>query len=322
MNRLLTGAIVLTLAGVLAGCGGTSTSAAGGSTDKAAGATTVNLKGETFTMGTKGFTEHAILTQITKLMLEKAGANVTIRDLPSTQQVRAALKSGDLDMYWEYTGTAWTNFLSHEKADTTDPQELYKKVAAEDLAKNGVQWLPPAPLNDTYGIAVRSEAAGRLKVEKSSDLVKLAKTSPKDLTMCGDETWTDRPDNLPALEKTYGFTVPRGNIRISDYSLIFQAVDKGSPCNFGAIYQTDGRLQALGLKVLTDDKGAFLSYLPALTMSKERYAKVGPRVEALIKPLLSSLDTETITKLNGQVDVKGDFPEDVAKQWLQDKGLL
>ena len=318
---------MLTVAGGLAGCGGSSTTGKAAaspapSDTKVAGVTAVDLKGETFALGTKSFTEHEILTQITKLMLEKAGATVTVRNLPGTQQVRAGLKSGDLDMYWEYTGTAWTNFLKHEKADTTDPQALYKRVAAEDLAANGIHWLSPAPLNDTYTIVVRGAAAGPLKVEKTSDLVELAKSSPKDLTMCGDETWTARPDNLPALEKTYGLTVPRQNLRISSYSLIFQAVAKGSPCNFGAVYATDGRIAGLGLKVLTDDKGAFPSYLPALTMTKARYAKVGPRVEDLMKPLLSALDTPTITELDGQVDIKGEFPEDVAKKWLKEKGFL
>jgi osmoprotectant transport system substrate-binding protein len=195
-------------------------------------------------------------------------------------------------------------------------------VAEEDLAENGVKWLPAAPLNDTYGIVVRSEAAADLNVKTTSDLVALAKNSPEGLTMCGDETWTDRPDNLPALERTYGLTVPRDNITISAYALIFPSVDKGSPCNFGAIYQTDGRIAALDLTVLDDDKGAFLSYLPALTMTKERYAEVGPKVEELMAPLLDALDTDTITRLNGEVDVDGEFPEDVAQKWLEDEGYL
>ncbi len=317
MKNLRYGALFLTLVTVLAGCSSSASDTAGGQGDA-----TVDLAGESFALGTKGFTEHFILTQITKLMLESAGAEVTVRDLPSTQQVRAALQSGDLDMYWEYTGTAWTNFLGHESADTTDPQALYQDVAAEDLAANGISWLPPAPLDDTYGIVVRSEAAADLHVETTSDLIALAENSPEDLTICVDETFTDRPDNLPALERAYGLTVPRENITVSAYSLIFPSVDEGAICNFGAIYKTDGRIAALDLTVLDDDQGAFLSYLPALTMTQERYAQVGDRVAELMKPLLDALDTETMTRLNGEVDVDGEFPEDVAANWLTDEGYL
>lgn len=316
MKNLRYGVMVLTLVSALAACGVSSP-------DVAESPRTNGLEGESFVLGTKGFTEHFILTQITKLMLEKAGAEVTVRNLPSTQQVRAALLSGDLDTYWEYTGTAWTNFLGHESVENpVGPMELYQKVAEEDLAKNGVEWLPPAALNDTYAIVVRAEAADALNVKTLSDLAALAKNSPDDLTMCGDETWTARPDNLPALERTYGFTVPRENITVSAYSLIFNSADQGAPCNFGAVYQTDGRIAALGLTVLDDDQGAFLSYLPALTMVKERYAEVGPKVEELMNPLLASLDTETITRLNREVDVDGKFPEEVAEKWLKDEGYL
>jgi len=319
MKNLRYAALCLTVVTALAACGDSGSDTAGNQTG---GASTVDLAGESFALGTKGFTEHFILTQIAKLMLESAGADVTVRDLPSTQQVRAALESGDLDMYWEYTGTAWTNFLGHEAAETTDPQDLYEDVAAEDLAENGIKWLPAAPLDDTYGIVVRSEAAEDLNVETTSDLVRLAEESPEDLTICVDETFTDRPDNLPALERAYDFTVPRENITVSTYSLIFASVDEGDVCNFGAIYKTDGRIAALDLTVLDDDQGAFLSYLPALTMTEERYAEVGEEVLELMEPLLDALDTETITRLNGEVDVDGEFPEDVAENWLREEGYL
>jgi osmoprotectant transport system substrate-binding protein len=320
MIHLRNGAVVLALVSTLAAC--SSSTATDGGTEPVAAAASADLKGEKISLGTKGFTEHFLLTQITKLMLEKSGAEVSVRDLPSTQQVRQAMQSGDIDMYWEYTGTGWTNFLGHETADTTDAQELHSDVAEEDLAKNGVKWLPPASFNDTYGIAVREEAAEELQVTTTSDLAELVSRSAKDATLCVDESFGDRPDGLPAVENKYGFDWPDKAVTVSDYALIFPSTDKGKPCNFGAVYTTDGRLSALGLKVLEDDKGAFISYLPALTMTKERYASVGEKVEQVVEPLLSALDQETITRLNAEVDVDGEFPEDVAEKWLTEQGFL
>ncbi len=299
--------------GVLAGCGGDSGGDAGGSEDR--------LEGEEFALGTKGFTEHFILTEMTKLLLEDAGAEVTVRDLPSTQQVRQALEGGDLDMYWEYTGTGWTNFLGHESGEGMSPEELHEQVASEDLAENDVKWLPPANFSNTYGIAVRSELASEQGLATTSDVAALAESSPEDLTLCVDESFGDRPDGLPAVERAYDFEWPEDRVTVSDYALIFPSIDKGDPCNFGAIYTTDGRLPALDLTTLEDDQGAFLSYLPALTMMNDRYEAVGADVEELTAPLLD-LDEAEISELNARVDVDGEFPEDVAEDWLTEQGLL
>ncbi len=314
MSKIITSALAVALSGVLAACGGGSGAADGTSQDD-------QLSGESFALGTKGFTEHFVLTEMTRLLLEDAGAKVTIRDLPSTQQVRQALKGGDLDMYWEYTGTGWTNFLGHEEAGDLDPEELHARVAQEDLEKNNVKWLPPANFSNTYGIAAPSDLANELGVNTISDVARLAESSPQRLTLCVDESFGDRPDGLPALEETYGFDWPRHMLTVSDYALVFTSVDKGDVCNFGAVYTTDGRIVAQDLTVLEDDKDAFLSYLPAITMMKNRYDQVGEQVSELIAPLLK-LDQDTITKLNARVDVEGEFPEDVAEDWLSNQGLL
>ena len=316
MTNLRYGALLLAATTTLAGCGASGTNTAGA--DAAAG----TLAGETISLGTKGFTEHFLLTEMTRLLLEDAGAEVSIRDLPSTQQVRQALEGGDIDMYWEYTGTGWTNFLGHETADGVTPEELHEKVAEEDLAANGIHWLAPATFNDTYGIAVRAEAAGDLGVETLSDLAALGAESPEDLSLCVDESFGDRLDGLPAVEKAYGFDWPDDQLTVSDYALIYPSTDEGDPCNFGSVYTTDGRLSALDLTVLEDDRGAFISYLPALTMTEDGYGEVGSEVEELIEALLAALDQETITALNAAVDVDGEFPEDVAEAWLQEQGLL
>ena len=311
MNRIKTSIAAMAVMAAAVGC-----SADAADNDKEG-----SLSGEDFSLGTKGFTEHFILTEMTRLLLEDAGADVEVRDLPSTQQVRQALEGGDVDMYWEYTGTGWTNFLGHENADGMSPEELHEAVAQEDLEANDVKWLPPADFSNTYGIALRSELATELGVDSLSDLAGLLETSPEELTICVDEGFGDRPDGLPAVEKAYGFTWPEDQITVSDYALVFTSIDQGDPCNFGAIYTTDGRLPALDLTTLEDDNNAFLSYLPAITMTEDRYDSVGAEVEELLAPLLA-LDESTISALNAEVDVDGMFPEDVAEEWLKEQDLL
>ena len=115
----------------------------------------VDLSGASFTVGSKEFTEQKVLGQIAVQALRASGADV--KDLVSitgSTNVRTALTSGQLDMYWEYTGTGWTTHLQHEPASAAkDPAQLFQAVKDEDQ-KNKIHWLDPAPLNNSYAIAV------------------------------------------------------------------------------------------------------------------------------------------------------------------------
>ncbi|MBO8128078.1 MAG: glycine/betaine ABC transporter substrate-binding protein [Peptococcaceae bacterium] len=122
------------------------------------------------TVGSKQFTEQLILGQMTILALENAGFKVIDKtELGGTQVARQALEEGEIDLYWEYTGTAWLGPLGHEKA-ITDTQECYEKVKKEDLAKNNLVWLDYARFNNTYTIMMRAEDAKALGIKSISDL--------------------------------------------------------------------------------------------------------------------------------------------------------
>ena len=158
LTQLLGLFAVLTL--IVAGCGGAGGGGASGDVD---------LSGAEFTVGSKEFTEQLILGQITLQVLENAGATVNDQiGLAGTVAARKALESGEIDMYWEYTGTGWITHLGHTKP-IPDRQKQFEAVAKEDLKKNGIEWLsPPAPANNTYTMAVRSEAYDKLGVKKLS----------------------------------------------------------------------------------------------------------------------------------------------------------
>ncbi|QGT99934.1 ABC transporter, substrate-binding protein (cluster 13, osmolytes) [Candidatus Syntrophocurvum alkaliphilum] len=124
-------------------------------------------------VGSKEFTEQLLLGAITIAVLEDAGFDVEDNtNLSGSVVVRESLLNGDVDIYWEYTGTAWLTYLEHEEA-ITDPVECYEAVKQEDLEKNDLVWLDYAPFNNTYTIMMRQADADALGIESISDLAEL-----------------------------------------------------------------------------------------------------------------------------------------------------
>ncbi len=316
--RLLGLLVVLSV--VAAGCSGGTT---GGVGNQGGGETPkVSLSGAEFTVGSKQFTEQLILGQITIQALEARGA--TVKDetgLPSTGAARRALESGEIDMYWEYTGTGWIIYLGHTKPKESS-QAQFEAVAEEDLKQNDIKWLSPyAPANNTYAFAVRSEAYEDLGVKKISDFEQLINENPEEATLCVATEFATRDDGLPGVEKAYGFEFPTENVVKMAEGQIYQATDEGERCNYGEVFATDGRIEGLGLELVEDPKGFFPLYNPALQVRKDVYEEY-PQLEKLFAPISKKLTTETLQNLNTQVDIEGQLPEEVAEQWLSENGFI
>lgn len=302
----------------LAACGGSSS---GGGSANAANAGGGKLAGASFTVGSKDFSEQIILGEITIDLLKKNGANVTDKtNIKGSTSTRQALQSGDISMYWEYTGTGWITYLKNTKP-VPDPKAQYDAVAKDDLAKNGIAWLDPAPLNNTYAFAVKKDTADKLNVHSLSDLATLAKSDPKDATFCIESEFSTRDDGFPGMTKAYGIDVPKSNVKMLDTGVIYTETAKGSTCNFGEVFATDGRIKSLNLVVLKDDKNFFPVYQPALTMKKETLDKY-PALKDIFAPVAPKLTTEVMQQLNARADVDGDDPKAIAEDWLKQQGLL
>ncbi|TDD14529.1 glycine betaine ABC transporter substrate-binding protein [Kribbella turkmenica] len=278
------------------------------------------LKGATYVVGAKDFSEQDILANMTALLLSKNGANASAKRITGSVNTRAALESGDLDLYWEYTGTAWITYLKETKP-IGDPQQQFTAVKEKDAAKNGIAWLDPAGFNNTYALAVRSEYAKEKGLKTLSDLAQLAKTSPAEATVCVESEFAARDDGLTGLLNAYGITVPKSQVKTLDTGVIYTETDKGATCTFGEVFATDGRIANLDLTVLEDDKKFFPVYQGAVTLEKTTLDQ-HPELAEILSPLAKKLDTETMRKLNAEVDVEGLDADDVAKKWLEDQGLL
>jgi len=275
------------------------------------------LDGASFVVGAKDFSEQNILAEMTAQLLAANGADAEAKEVKGSVNTRKALESGDVDLYWEYTGTAWITYLG-ETTPLGDPQEQYDAVAEADLEKNGIEWLERAEFNNTYALAVQSKAAEKLGVTTLSDL---ADVPEDELTICVESEFAAREDGLPGLLKAYGLDVPKDNVKLLDTGVIYSETGKGETCTFGEVFATDGRIQALDLVVLEDDKKFFPVYQGAVTLKQETL-EANPEIAEILAPLAEKLTTEVMQGLNAQVDVDGEDPEDVATTWLEDEGLL
>jgi len=312
-TRLLAVLVAAALAVTACGSSGGGGSAGGGSLGK------IDLSGASFNVGSKEFTENVVLGEIARQALEATGASVgAVKTVTGTTTVRTALTSGSIDMYWDYTGTGWTTILKREVSKAPkDGEQLYQAVAAADKA-NGVVWLAPAPLNNSYAIATLKGRDDQLGVRNLSDYAALVKRDPAQATMCVAAEFHTRDDGLPGLEKTYGF--PETGVSELELSLIPNLIKAGTKCNFGEVTTSDGSVTANNLTILDDDKQAFVLYNAALTVRQDVYTR-NPRLAEVFDPISKLLTTETVRALNTKVDQGGALPEDVAGQWLKDNGF-
>jgi osmoprotectant transport system substrate-binding protein len=286
----------------------------------------VDNSGFSYTVGSKDFTEQLILGQIALQALEATGADVTDQvGLAGTNAARQALVNGEIDLYWEYTGTNWINHLGN-----TDPvfpaKKQYEVAKEQELNKNNIVLLERAPFNNTFALVMRQEAPEEVSalkgVTKISDIGPVIENNPDAATICVGSEFRTRDDGLPGMEKAYDFKFPEGNVANLQQGVIYNRTDKGKPCNFGQGTSTDGRIVALDLTVLEDDENFFPIYNPAINTRQEVYQENQEGLENTFTPVAQAFDTRTVQELNASVDVDGEDPEAVAEQWLKDQGFI
>ncbi len=310
-------ALLLTGALTLAACGGdTGTGAGGGESN-----TDVDLSGVSLSVGSKEFTEQRVLGQVLVQALQAAGADVTDNtNLTGTSVVRQSLESGEIDLYYEYTGTGWITILG--ETEPVPGAEAQFEAVKEADAENGITWFAPAEANNTFAIAANQQAVDEFGVESISDYAEVVNENPEAGRLCSSAEFINRNDGLPGVAETYGFDLPGDQVVQLEPALVYTQVGAGEDCDFAVVFATDGQLVAQDLTVLEDDQDFFPPFNLAVTMNTEVYEANAEAYEELLGQVSDALTDEKLTELNARVDVDGENPERIAEDFLAEVGIL
>lgn len=275
-----------------------------------------SLAADTIVVGGKNFTEQQLMAEMTARLLQAKGYEVDKRAGMGSAVLRQAQEQGQVDVYWEYTGTSLINY--NKINDRMSPQETYDKVKELD-AKQGLVWLEPSKANNTYALAMNQKEAEEMGIQTISDLAK-AINEGKALTLASNAEWYARPDGLKPLQEEYGFEFGRANVKRMDSGLTYQAL-KEDQVDVALVFATDGRIPAFDFKVLEDDKNYFPAYALTPVVRKDTLDKHPDLADAL-NSLSAKLDDQTMAKLNASVDVEKKTIEEVAESFLKEQGLI
>lgn len=232
-----------------------------------------------------------------------------------------ALQSGDIDVYWEYTGTAWATLPPQRTELVADPDELHQRLNDEFSAEHSLQFLDYAKFNNTYVLMTTASWQDENGVESMSDLADHVNAGNTDMTVVMDAEFQERADGWPGLIEHYGFADSASELddRAMEAGLVYQAVNEGEAA-FGMGFNTNPNIQRFDLKVFEDDKSFFPIYNPAPLVRQDALDEFGDLASPL-ESIANSLDTDTIRNLNQRVSIDGESADAVALEYLQNNDL-
>jgi osmoprotectant transport system substrate-binding protein len=264
-------------------------------------------------VGSKNFTESVLVGEIVAQHLERRGIPVTRRlNLGGTLLAHQSLVSREIDLYPEYTGTAFTNILKHDSIN--DPGVVLERVRTEYSSGMGLEWLNPLGFDDSFAMTVRGADARARHLETLSD----AANDPKGFSLGAGYEFLERPDGFAMLNQTYAIKW-NTTVKSMDLGLLYTALQQNQ-VSMVAGGSTDGVLTTLDLKVLQDDKHAFPPYQACLVVRADTIARV-PNLRAALSELSGKFTTVKMRQLNYEVDGKHRRESDVAKEFLDSAGL-
>ena len=276
--------------------------------------------GPTITVGSKNFTEQYILGNMYVQALDANGFNgVAKLDLGSEQIADKALQNGQIDLYPEYTGTALVAIVPYKgnPADLNSPKATYE-AAKEGYAERSPAdtMLEPAPFNNTYGIFVRKSVAEKNGLTNMDELAQAS----KNLTFISYSEFQNRSDGYPNMQKNYPALDFKEIKIVNELGLRYSGLESGEG-DVGVGFTTDGQLTSDQLVVMKDPKSIWPFYYPAPVVRSDVLKKY-PKIEKVLNEVSASLDVETMRELNGRVDLDQEDPEDVAREHLEEEGIV
>ncbi|MGH9366740.1 MAG: glycine betaine ABC transporter substrate-binding protein, partial [Thermoanaerobaculia bacterium] len=262
-------------------------------------------------VGSKNFSEQVLLGEIAAQALEASGLRVDRRlNLGGTFICHNAVRAGELDLYPEYTGTAFTAILGRKPV--SDPAAVRRAVESAYAGQWDLVWSPPLGFENNFALIVRRQDAARWNLRRISDL---AGREGQIRPGFGYE-FVERQDGFPGLARAYGLKFPLRPVEM-DLGLLYPALESGK-VDLIAGNSTDGLIAALGAVVLEDDRRYFPPYEAAFVVRGKRW-RGNRAVREALQGLGSSLDASTMRRLNAAVDRDKRRPEQVAREFLAGK---
>lgn len=258
-------------------------------------------------VGSKDFTESVILAELLSQILEKEGVEVGRQFELGGNIPHESLLSGHIDVYPEYTGTAYTAILKHPPL--TDPQAVYDQIRKEYTDKFNLVVSPQLGFANDFAILVRGDDARKNDLKTISDAVPISRNWQAGF----GQDFMSRADGYPGFKKAYGLNFAR-QPREMDLSLTYKALQSGE-LDIIAGNSTDGLISALDLYQLEDDRHYFPPYQAVFIARRDAESTL----KSAFEKLANAISTDDMRHLNYEVDGNKRSPKDVAAEWLRGK---
>lgn len=278
----------------------------------------------TVIVGSKRFTEQQLLGYMSVEALD-ANTDYDVVDevsLGGTNTNFEAIRSGDIDTYWEYTGTALLTLPPQHDEPVGDPEESYKIVKEDFNREHELTLLNRAPFNNTYVLMANKQWQQETGVETLSDLAEYIEAGNTDFTAVLNAEFQERADGWPGVAEHYGFDDKLGDINVQnvDSGLIYQALGQGDG-ELGVGFNTNPKIIRFDLVTLEDDERFFPIYNPAPLVRNDTL-EAAPAIEDALNAIGPELTTDTIRNLNKRVSIDGENAQTVANEFLSNNGVI
>ncbi|AUX09841.1 ABC-type proline/glycine betaine transport system, substrate-binding protein [Halalkaliarchaeum desulfuricum] len=249
----------------------------------------------------------------------------TIEDeigLGGSAQVFEAVRNREVDLYHLYTGGAWATIPPQRDELIGDPQELYERARDDMEEEHGLVYLEPASFNNTYAIGANPAWTDETGIETLSGLAEHVNAGNTDMDVVLGPEFQERSDGWPGLVDHYNFEEAAEDIEIQtvEADLTYQILGE-EEADLGMVFSTNPNIQQFNLDVLEDDEDFFLPYNPAPLVNEETIEEF--EIEEPLNEVSRSLTSEEeVIELNVRIDIEEEDAQEVAREYLEENGLI
>ena len=270
------------------------------------------------TFASFNYSETALFGEIVKRIVEEK-TDLKVNHIPNMEfgVAVAATQTGEVDMYLTYSGTQFTTVLQQEVTEEwTDPKKVLEYVEHVVDEEYDMLLMDPLGFDNTYAVAVRRI----LQKSIISARCQISKPYASNMVMATDSDFLHREEIMSYTNMTNVYDMEFGDALAMNYGLLYRAVEKGDVDAIVA-YSSDGRIAAMDLKILEDDKEFFPPY-DAMLIIRNKTIDEYPELFEVLDELSGRIDQDTIQALNARADVDGDELDDIAEDFLKEQGLI